>query len=198
MGAAVSLPRAVWRWRCAAALLFVAAAPSAAAVEVERRVDPETGLYSWKFVDHGLSLELIQLLGDYVRAVYGGMGFNEELLRVLDRYCVYGTIAKNLADRPLSYRVADWRYRLAGRDRPPKTKSEWVTEWRSAGIRYNWSILPDQQTFDIGDWSQGFTTVLAPRGSRFDLTVRWTIAGETHEATIDDMQCPPWTLAAPD
>jgi hypothetical protein len=179
-------------------LLFgLCSAGPAAALDIERRVIPETGLSSWAFADHGFSLELVQLQGDFIRAIYGSRGFSKELIDEIAAYCVFGSIARNLSDGPLSYRVAEWRVTTDdGRELVPRTKSEWVARWKKAGIPYNWSILPDDQTLDVGDWNQGFTTVKAGRGSRFRLTVSWTVEGETHEASIPDMRCPPDQIPA--
>ena len=181
-------------------LLGLLAGSPAVALDIERRVIPETGLLSWTLVDHGFSLELVQLQSDFVRAVYGARGFSSELIEEIAAYCVFGTIAKNLSDGSLSYRVADWRVTMADgharHEQPPRTKSEWVARWKKAGIPYNWSILPDDQTLDVGDWNQGFTTVKAGRGSRFAFTVSWTVEGESHEASIPDMRCPPDQIPA--
>ena len=182
---------------CLAGLALSLFAGQSAALDIERRVIPETGLLSWAFADHGFSLELVQLQSDFIRAIYGSRGFSTELIEEIAAYCVFGSIARNLSDGPLSYRVADWRVTTAdGRQQAPKTKSEWVARWKKAGIPYNWSILPDDQTLDVGDWNQGFTTVKAGRDSRFALTVSWTVKGETHVASIPDMRCPPDQIPA--
>lgn len=165
------------------------------AAEVQQSRNPETGLLSWKVEDQGFSLELVQLHTDFVRAVYGARGLPPELINGIAAYCVFGTIAVNTADSPLSYRVADWRaVTLDGQQHLLKTKTQWVNEWMKMGVPYNWSILPDDQTFEVGDWSQGFTTVKLPRESVFDLVYSWTIQGETHVGRIEKLHCPPEQL----
>ena len=47
---------------------LVAPALSSAAEQTQNR-DPESGLLAWKKVDRGFSLELIQLLPEYVAAL---------------------------------------------------------------------------------------------------------------------------------
>lgn len=165
------------------------------AAEVQQSRNPDTGLLSWQVEDRGLSLELIQLHTDFVRAVYGARGLPPALIDGIAAYCVFGTIAVNTSDSQLSYRVADWRYVTPdGRKHLIKTKTQWVTEWTEMGVPYNWSILPDDQTFEVGDWSQGFTTVKLPRESVFDLVYSWTVKGETHVGRIEKLRCPPEQL----
>ena len=131
-----------------------------------------------------------------MRAVYGGRRFPAELVDGIAAYCVYGTIARNISDGRLSYRVADWRAVTPdGREHALKTKTGWVNEWMKMGVPYNWSILPDDQTFEVGDWSQGFTTVKLPRESVFDLVYSWTVGEETHVGRIESMRCPPERLS---
>ena len=78
-----------------------------------------------------------------------------KLVKTMASYCVFGTIIKNESDQQLAYRVADWRYTTAdGKAHPIKTKTEWVQEWKDQGVSFRWSILPDDQTFEPGDWSQ--------------------------------------------
>ena len=160
------------------------------AAEVQTRTDPDTGLLSWKLEERGFSLEFIQLLPNYVRALYGSRGFSKPLIEGIARYCVFGSVAMNTSDQPLSYRVKDWRYHTVdGKSHPLKTKTEWVADWKKAGIPYNWSILPDDQAFEVGDWSQGFTTVLVPWDQPFDLEYSWTIGEKTHVAKLEGMRC---------
>ncbi len=177
-------------------IVFWLLAPCLAlAAEVQPARDPETGLLSWRVEVGGFSLELIQLLPDFVRAVYGARGLPPELIEGIAAYCVFGTIAINTSDSPLSYRVADWRYVTPDRqEQPLKTKTQWVTEWRKMGVPFKWSILPDEQTFEVGDWSQGFTTVKLPRESIFDLIYSWTVKGETHVGRIEKLRCAPEQL----
>ena len=65
----------------------------------------------------------------------------------------------------------------AGIERPIKTKSEWLAEWRSMGVRFSWSILADDPTFAVGDWIQGFTAMAA---HGLSLKVVWSIGGIRH------------------
>ncbi len=166
-----------------------------AAAEVQRTVNPDTGLLTWKVEDRGLSLELIQLQPDFVRATYSARGLPSAVTEQVAGFCVFGTIARNTSNARVSYRVADWRYVTPdGKQHRLKTKTEWVDEWRRLGVKFAWSILPDDQAFEVGDWSQGFTTVDLPPESSFDLVYSWRVQGDSHVRTIEDLSCAPETL----
>jgi hypothetical protein len=175
-----------------AAALVLSVVAGQAQAEVEVFTDNASGLLSWKASHPGFSLQFIQLLPDYVRAVYGARGLPEEVVELMAGYCIFGTIIKNESTGPLSYRVSDWRYITRdGREHPVKTKTEWLKEWRDMGVAFRYSLLPDDQTFAPGDWSQGFTTLPLPPDTPVKLRYRWTQQGETHEDTFEDLRCAP-------
>lgn len=163
--------------------------------EVRQHTDPDTGLLSWQVHEPGFSMQLLQLLPDYVRATYIARGLPPDLVEAVAGYCVFGTIVTNDSQQQLSYRVADWRYVTAdGKAHPLKTKTQWVSEWKERGVAFRWSMLPDDQTFEPGDWSQGFTTIALPPGSTFDLVYSWRYRGETHEGKLEGLRCAPAEL----
>ena len=165
---------------------------SAAGGDVRVSTDPETGLKSWKFTGRGLDIELLQVPPDFIRASYAARGLPATVSEAVATRCVFGTIVRNIADSPLSYRVADWRYMTAdGVEQPIKTKSEWLQEWHAMGVRFSWSILADDPTFAVGDWIQGFTTIAEPHGSRLSLKVVWSIEGKPYEQVLSDLECAP-------
>jgi hypothetical protein len=179
-------------------LLVLLGALSAAAAEVREQRNPKTGLASWKVDDRGFSLELLQVSADFVRAFYASRGTPPDLVESIARYCVFGTVARNESQEPLSYRVSDWRYVTPdGTEHPLKTKTQWHEQWGDRGAAYTWSLLPDDQTFDIGDWNQGFTTVAVPRGARFDLIYSWSQRGQTYTGKMEGLRCAPAELRAP-
>jgi hypothetical protein len=157
-----------------------------------KQVNPDTGLFSWKSQDDALELEFIQVLPDYVRAVYSSRGLPQEIVDKVSSYCVFGTILHNRSDGPVAYRVADWRYITPDGERHRiRTKSEWVQEWRGMGVAFRWSMLPDDQTFEVGDWGQGFTTIGLMPGSRFDLEYSWHVNDTVFTRTIKEVECAP-------
>jgi hypothetical protein len=165
---------------------------AAFASDVQRYQDPATGLITWKVQEPGLSLQFIQLMPDYVTAVYSARGLPASLVKTMASHCVFGTIIKNESGEQLSYRVADWRYVTEdGEDHPIKTKSEWLKEWKEQGVSFRWSILPDDQTFEPGDWSQGFTTIPLPPDSSLNLIYTWRYQGENHKGTLEGLRCAP-------
>lgn len=165
------------------------------AADVAVHKNETTGLLTWTINDNGFSLELIQLLPDFIRAIYAKHNFPDAEVERAASYCVFGTILKNTSDKHLSYRVAEWRYRTkAGEERPVKTKTQWLEEWKKAGILFSWTLLPDIGEFAVGDWQQGFTTIELPRESKFDLVYKWKLDGVAHSGIVKDLQCAPESL----
>lgn len=157
--------------------------------------DEQSGLLTWVSESEGFSVEFIQLLPDFVRAIYNKHNYPKEEVERIANYCAYGSIIKNTSQQLLSYRVADWYYTDEVGDKyPVKTKSQWIEEWRKAGITFSWTLLPESGDFEVGDWQQGFTTVKLPRDAIFDFTYTWQLDGVNHSATIKNMSCPPATL----
>jgi hypothetical protein len=166
--------------------------PLGACSGVQQQVNPETGLSSWKAAGDALGFELVQVVPDYVRAVYSARGLPQAIVDAVSSYCVFGTILHNTTQQPLAYRVADWRYITPdGVRHRIKTKSEWVGEWREMGVAFRWSLLPDDQTYNVGDWGQGFTTIGLQPGDRFDLEYSWRQGDVTFTRTIREVQCAP-------
>jgi hypothetical protein len=173
--------------------LFLLLTQAHAAVTVTK--NEQTGLRAWTSDDEGFSIELIQLLPDFVRAIYSNHNFPPEEVERIANYCVFGSIIKNTSQQQLSYRVADWRYTdQKGNQHPVKTKTQWIEEWRKAGVTFSWTLLPDTGDFEIGDWQQGFTTVKLPRNAVFDLTYTWTLDGKPHSGTFKNISCAPENL----
>lgn len=163
-----------------------------------------SGLLTWTVDDTGFRMELIQLLPDFVRAIYAKHNFPAEEVERAASYCVFGTILKNTSNQHLSYRVSNWRYQTKdgkggyGKEQPVKTKTQWLDEWKKAGIIFSWTLLPDAGEFAVGDWQQGFTTINLPRESEFDLIYKWELDGVAHTGVLKNLKCAPETLANTD
>lgn len=167
----------------------------AAASEVKVHENENTGLLTWTFNDKGFQVELIQLLPDFIRAIYAKHNFPKDEIERAASYCVFGTILKNTSDQQLSYRVADWRYQASdGKQHPVKTKTQWLEEWRKSGVTFSWTLLPDVGEFSVGDWQQGFTTIKLPRNTEFDMIFKWQLDGNEHTGTLENIICAPESL----
>lgn len=174
--------------------IMVPATAADAAPRVTLHHDPETRLITWTVEDTGFGIEFIQLMPDFVRAIYSKHDFPGEEVEDIAGYCVFGTILKNTADVPMSYRVSEWRYVDAKGEHPVKTKTEWLEQWRKAGVVFSWTLLPDEGDFQVGDWQQGFTTIRTDRTKPFALIYRWKLDGVPHEGRIENMHCAPEQL----
>jgi len=178
-------------------LLFIAVHTMVCAGNVTVYKNEVSGLLIWSVENEGLKLELIQIIPDFIRTIYAKHHFPTDEIERIASYCMFGTILKNTSDRHLSYRVADWRYMFKNKDGniletfPVKTKSEWLEEWKTAGIIFSWTLLPDAGEFAMGDWQQGFTSIRLPRESIFDLTYNWRLDGIEHSAVLKNIQCAP-------
>lgn len=153
--------------------------------------DPTTKLKSWKQIENGFSVELIQLLPEFVQATFAARDLPPAIFRSMRGYCVFGTIVRNESEAEVSYRVADWRYRTRdGKTHALRTKSEWIAVWKKAGADFGFAILPDDITFDPGDWAQGFTTPQVAPGTQFDLIFSWNLHGKKHTGILRNVACP--------
>lgn len=177
----------------ALSLYLLSTASNSANVTIQQ--NEASGLKSWVSESKGFSVELIQLLPDFIRAIYMSHGFPESELEEIASYCVFGSVIKNTSDKTLEYDVSNWYYTdTHGTQHKIKTKTEWLAQWQKAGVTFSWTLLPDRGTFYVGDWQQGFTTVKLPRESKFDFTYKWKLDGVEYSDTIEDMSCAPESL----
>ena len=166
-----------------------------AASKVSIHKNEKSGLLTWTVEDTGFRIELIQLLPDFIRAIYAKHNFPAEEVERAASYCIFGTILKNTSEQHLSYRVKDWIYRTEdGKKHPVKTKTQWLEEWRKVGILFSWTLLPDAGEFAVGDWQQGFTTIKLARESEFDLIYTWQLDGIAHTGVLKNLECAPESL----
>ncbi len=160
--------------------------------EVQRKIVPQTGIQQLQVEHPGFSLKLLPLLPDYVAAVFKARGLPDDIVESTRDYCMFGTILKNTGRQPLHYRLTDWRYITPdGKTHRLKTKSQWLEEWKDRSLAFRWVLLHEEQTYQPGDWGQGFTTLPLPAGSRFDLYYSWTQGDKTYEEEIKDVRCAP-------
>lgn len=163
-----------------------------------KSTNPDNGLSNWQSQGTPLSLQLLQLMPDNVRAIFTTRGFPPSLVEEIAGYCTFGSVIRNLADEPASYDVADWRAITPdGVRHTLRTKTEWLQIWKSKGVDFGWYILPAAQTLAVGDWGQGFTTLKLPRDTHFDLDYSWRQHGKTFHAILEGLQCAPDQLPVP-
>ena len=175
--------------------VMIIAVTETAASEVKVHKNENSGLLTWTVKDDGFQIELLQLLPDFIRAIYAKHDFPEDEIERAASYCIFGTILKNTSDQQMSYRVADWRYQTSdGKQYPVKTKTQWLEEWRNAGVTFSWTLLPDVGEFSVGDWQQGFTTVQLPRNTEFDMIFKWQLDGVEHTGILENIKCAPESL----
>jgi len=166
--------------------------------EVKIHKNEVSGLLTWTSEDKGFQIELIQLLPDFIRAIYAKHNFPSDEVERAASYCMFGTILKNTSQQHLSYRVENWRYRTKdGIEHAVKTKTQWLNEWRKSGIIFSWTLLPDVGEFAVGDWQQGFTTIKLARNDEFDLIYKWSLDGVEHSGVLPNLKCAPESLAEP-
>jgi hypothetical protein len=178
------------------ALVLAIFGSNSGAAKITVQKNENSGLYSWVAESEGFSIELVQLLPDFVRAIYMKHDFPDAEVDQIAGYCVFGTIIKNTSQQQLDYDVANWYYTdKNGNDHPVKTKTQWLDQWRKAGVTFSWTLLPDKGTFYKGDWQQGFTTVELPPGSKFSLTYKWSINGIEHTDKFEGLRCAPEQLS---
>lgn len=169
---------------------------TAVAAKITEQQNEATGLYSWTAESKGFSIELIQVLPDFIRAIYMAHDYPAAEIEEIAGYCVFGTVIKNTSLDELDYDVANWYYTDSdGEQYPIKTKTTWLEQWRKAGVTFSWTLLPDKGTFYEGDWQQGFTTIKLPRESEFTLTYKWSINGTEYTDTFEGLRCAPEQLS---
>lgn len=182
---------------CSSLVLMLFFSNSLVAAEQTVHKNETNGLYTWTSAGDGFSVELIQVVPDFIRAIYSKHNFPHDQIEEIASYCVYGSVIKNTSDKVLAYNVSDWKYEHKGKSYPVKTKTRWLDQWHKAGVVFSWTLLPDEGEFYEGDWQQGFTTIKLPRGSRFDLVYTWTLDDISHSDRITNIECSPEEVTAP-
>ncbi|MDD2876890.1 MAG: hypothetical protein PHT60_04775 [Acidiphilium sp.] len=163
--------------------------PMAIAATITNK-NPKTGLDTWKNQKGGFSLSLQQLTPNNVRAMYEAMGAKPVVVNRIAAYCVFGTEAQNQSHRPVRYDVSTWRAVTAdGKLHHLRSKTGWQKIWKTDGVDYGFSILPAQQTFQPGDWGEGFTTVKLPHGTKFTLVYHWSEGGKIRTGALTNVRC---------
>lgn len=156
----------------------------------------DPGPTSWEQRSGGAFLQLTQITPDQSRAFFLNRDFPREAVEIYAAACVFMVIVKNeTSASPVSYRLAEWRARQTGESRTLKQRKDWLILWEARGlpeaarIAFEWSQLPDEQSFEQGDWNQGMASVALPHGGAFDLEYQWHIADEIFHGTLKGVHC---------
>ena len=168
---------------------------------VEKTVDSETLLKSWKLTEAPFSLELIQRLPDQTRAFFQARGFSSDIANNIATQCVLQTIGKNTSKAPksksITYDLHEWKIYINAKAQSIKFKELWDKEWaegivtKASRIAFRWATFPTQQSFDPGgDFNWGMISFGLPPGSTFDLEVLWKHNNQTHSQWIKQIECP--------
>lgn len=156
----------------------------------------ELGPTSWEQRSGGAFLQLSQITPDQSRAFFLNRGFTREAVEAYAAACVFMVIVRNeTSASTVFYRLAEWRARQAGESRALKQRKDWLVLWEQKGlpeaarIAFEWSQLPDEQSFERGDWNQGMASIGLPHGGTFDLEYQWHVAGQIHHGTLKGVRC---------
>lgn len=168
-------------------------------------IDPDAGLPYWAWEEPPVEIRLIQRLPDQTRGFFIARGFSSAAADRIARSCVFQSIQRNRGAGPeaqvMDIDLTRWRLVPAeGPDsspRPLALKETWDQEWaatgesQSARVAFRWSLFPTHQTFRAGDYNWGMISFGVPPGTRFDLTLTWTLDGEPREAILKGLICAP-------
>lgn len=180
-----------------AAVFGLAAASGAAAAEQVHRVDPASGIETWESSSHGVTISLTQILPDQARAFYVNRGFPAAAIEDYATACVFMTVLRNdAAPGTVHFRPQDWTVVSAQGTAPPIAPQTWLDSFAGkevppgALVAFRWAQFPVEQSYEPGgDWNQGMLTTGLSAGDRFDLIVRWDVAGAPQQGVLKDVRC---------
>jgi hypothetical protein len=192
--------------RARSALLLVpilgCGAPSLADSDpITQGIDPEANLPFWAYQDDAVEIRLIQRLPDQTRAFFIGRGFTSAMADEVARSCVFQSILRNrgpgVESPEMGIDLGTWRLDAGDGPRPIALKEPWDARFAAAGesdaarIAFRWSTFPTEQSFRGGDYNWGMVSFGVEPGTRFDLTLTWTLNGEPHTAVLEAVTCAP-------
>lgn len=161
------------------------------AAEVVVSVNPVTHMKTWQQSEQGISLEMLQLTQEAAEATYSSRDLSRLIYESMHGYCVFGSVVRNETNAALTYHVSDWRVVASdGKKQRLRTKSQWLADWKKKGVGFSWSILPDDLTLDVGDWSLGYTPIKLSPGENFDLIYTWRQNGKLFTNILRNLSCP--------
>jgi hypothetical protein len=182
--------------------ILVGSTPSLADSEaISQGIDPEANLPFWAYEDDSVEIRLIQRLPDQTRAFFIGRGFTSAMADEIARSCVFQSILRNqgpsVESPEMGIDLATWRLDAGDGPRPIALKEPWDTRFAATGesdaarIAFRWSTFPTEQRFRGGDYNWGMISLGVEPGTRFDLTLTWTLNGEPQTALLGGVTCAP-------
>jgi hypothetical protein len=174
--------------------------PAGLADPVAVGIDAETRLKHWEWNADGVALRITQRLPDQTRAFFLARGFNQADADYIAGNCIFQTMFRNTGPETSGTVASDlkeWHIRSNGKDSQLLVREHWRKLWaereipQSAGIAFEWSLLPTQQTYAPGDYNWGMTSYGLPPDRHFDLVFTWHRNGQRLEGKIGDIQCAP-------
>ena len=176
-------------------------------------MDPEAGLPFWAWEEGPVEVRLVQRLPDQTRAFFIGRGLLQRGGGP-DRaqLCLSGHSAKPRPGRwrwgspstgDLAIDLATWRLEAGAGPQALPPKEGWDPRWEAMGestvarIALRWSLFPTTQTFRPGRLQLGHDRFGVPPGTRFDLTLAWTLGGEPQSAVLRGLVCAPEDIQHP-
>ena len=148
-------------------------------------------------LEHNVKFSIKQIATNSVNAFYLARGFTMEQIEPYADSCVYTTILRN--DNKVDsihYVRNNWVAQLQNVLSPVKTNTYWNEQFQednvsmSSWIAFRLAQMPEEQIYAAnGDWNQGMLSIDVPKGSQFDLVIKWDIKGKPYELTIHDIKC---------
>ena len=173
---------------------------------VTSSINDSTSLKTWKLMQNGFELQLVQRLPDQTRGFFQGRGFTKQQANDIATQCVFQTIVKNTAldktSAPIEISLKEWRVKVNGMSKHIKLKEDWAKQWsliqnksdrvkKSAQIAFRWATFPSEQTFDPGgDYNWGMISFALKPGQVFDLHVFWHVGEQINDEWITSLECP--------
>lgn len=149
----------------------------------------------------GLKLEMTSLAPDQVRAFFLARGFAaKDAEHIVATGCVFrsaiGSMFVKMDDPDVRVALAAWRIIAEGETpKAPRTREDWEAIWKQRGVgeepatAFYWSLFPTEQSFAPTDYNWGFLTFGLPPGARFAVELRWSSAGRTYHARLENLEC---------
>ncbi len=155
---------------------------------------------SHKWSGRGLRIELAPLGLDQVRAFFIGREFSaEDANHIAETGCIFrsaiGNAGETVEDPAITIALKKWRVIREGKTTGLKTREDWARHWQARGvaetpqIAFHWALFPTRQSHRPTDYNWGMISFNLPPGTRFDLELHWTRAGEEQMHRLENLEC---------